>query len=39
VAITTVFDGQPTSQLAWAVLEQLPIGMDAIRSGRKSPAA
>jgi hypothetical protein len=39
VAVPTIFDGQPASQLAWAVLEQLPIGVDAIRSGRKSPAA
>ena len=39
MAVPTVFDGQPASQLAWAVLEQLAIGMDAIRSGRKSPAA
>ena len=34
MAVPTVFDGQPASQLAWAVLEQLAIGMDAIRSGR-----
>jgi hypothetical protein len=39
VAVLAVLDGQPACHLARAVLEQLAIGVDAIRSGCESPTA
>ena len=39
MAVATAFDGQPACHLARAVLEQLAIGVNAIRSGGESPAA
>jgi hypothetical protein len=35
----TILDGQPACHLARAILEQLAIGVDTIRSGRESPPA
>ena len=35
----TILDGQPACHLARAILEQLAIGVDTIRSGGESPAA
>ena len=35
----TILDGEPACQLARAILEQLAIGVDTIRSGRESSPA
>ena len=37
--VVTILDGQPTCHLAWAILEQLAIGMDLIRARRERTAA
>ena len=39
MAAASAFSGQPASQLTRTVLEQLAIGVDAIRSGREGAAA